>query len=1142
MSKSLHSSQSISERRFAEKLTILTERGHGLLTRIYSIKKICSDSSQRPSFLSEKALESALKHIAKKFPNFDSKDKTHLTVISSFQKDIMTLLPNHYSTFVDVMEFHDASIEVITSLATVQFNFDIALNFDLTKGLLDLVTIYASMMIMLGQIEDRKIICGLYNIAHETTRGAPDASFPRLAQMIVEFEHPIRRMSEEFQPISKIVAQAVLSLYKVFVRRNLPADQMRQQQVLNLSGNPNTFLAPNLSGELPCETLSLESMTKWILFGFLVCPHQLTADGATDLWKLALQDSYVLNLFRDDHLLIHNVFEKFLQELKTKEDKKRANEVSEQLNLVLQHAGPMHRERRRYLRTSLNELYNFLSDQPGLLGPKVSTVLLALTLARDEVFWLMKHSNVQTPKGKYKPNPDDYNDPFLPELLFETLRLKALVRRHRKVIQNYHLKFLGGFDAAQMREIVMRMTVCPEEESILMTSFVDCLSKLQGHEMDDKTEYDFQGLRLDWFRLQVLTSVYKAPLKLWERDNCQLAWTMNMVTVHTSFVDNFEETLINASDMSFMCFFFRQLETDFARCLKNPSQLRYLIAFPLVSSEFLNASTRFCPEERTAIGEKAVNSINGFLEQIAKEVRGVMGQLCAEHMKRDEVLHVTYGAGHYIAHHKPKSKSKGGPKVPPQEVKPGEESYRRSREDMTNSDHAVRTLIDLCFTVTVFPSISAWDHTFTPREYLLPHLEELFIKNVFSMMKYNPDTQDIARPSEVLIRIQSYVSTLRNLELYVNVDMTRVLTSVLLQETQPLDSKGEATIASTYSAWYNSVLLKRVSQGGICYSKNRMAFVSRRVMSFKAEEYSDVQELQSLAEIVGPYGIQYMGDRLMEQVSAQVKEIRKLVEQNQDTLLALHTNRDKPDIFNDLFRKLRNGEDLMQRVTIIGTLMGFRKLCLQALRAVLERRIPFMFMSILDFKSNLGDKDTRTADPMAIAAGIECDVDPLLSNVIKSHCDKSPDDRQIWFLFLVFIGVYLPELAMKEESQFLPSYEGHSNNVHCLAIAVNAIAGAVFGLYGVQEQKDRMKDFIIFTSSRIMTLAKEADREKDAPKSREAIYVLLDLFVKESPFLTRDLLESCFPYCLLRDAYNSVYRKPPVSKKKDKEVDLEAPF
>ena len=31
--------------------------------------------------------------------------------------------------------------------------------------------------------------------------------------------------------------------------------------------------------------------------------------------------------------------------------------------------------------------------------------------------------------------------------------------------------------------------------------------------------------------------------------------------------------------------------------------------------------------------------------------------------------------------------------------------------------------------------------------------------------------------------------------------MTRVLTSVLLQETQPLDSKGEVTTANTYTTW-----------------------------------------------------------------------------------------------------------------------------------------------------------------------------------------------------------------------------------------------------------------------------------------------------------------------------------------------------
>ena len=37
----------------------------------------------------------------------------------------MTLLPNYYYTFVDVMEFKDLTNEVVTSLATSQFHLDI---------------------------------------------------------------------------------------------------------------------------------------------------------------------------------------------------------------------------------------------------------------------------------------------------------------------------------------------------------------------------------------------------------------------------------------------------------------------------------------------------------------------------------------------------------------------------------------------------------------------------------------------------------------------------------------------------------------------------------------------------------------------------------------------------------------------------------------------------------------------------------------------------------------------------------------------------------------------------------------------------------------------------------------------------------
>lgn len=67
-----------------------------------------------------------------------------------------------------------------------------------------------------------------------------------------------------------------------------------------------------------------------------------------------------------------------------------------------------------------------------------------------------------------------------------------------------------------------------------------------------------------------------------------------------------------------------------------------------------------------------------------------------------------------------------------------------------------------------------------------------------------------------------------------------------------------------------------------------------------------IPELKALAEVIGPYGIRFFGERLMDQVSGQVKEIKKLVINNQDTLLALHTNRDKPEIFMEVLRKLKS--------------------------------------------------------------------------------------------------------------------------------------------------------------------------------------------------------------------------------------------
>ena len=61
-------------------------------------------------------------------------------------------------------------------------------------------------------MDDRKAVLGLFNHAHEMMHGSGDPSFPRLGQMIVDYDPPLKKMCEEFVPHAKLVVQALLSL------------------------------------------------------------------------------------------------------------------------------------------------------------------------------------------------------------------------------------------------------------------------------------------------------------------------------------------------------------------------------------------------------------------------------------------------------------------------------------------------------------------------------------------------------------------------------------------------------------------------------------------------------------------------------------------------------------------------------------------------------------------------------------------------------------------------------------------------------------------------------------------------------------------------------------------------------------------
>lgn len=239
----------------------------------------------------------------------------------------------------------------------------------------------------------------------------------------------------------------------------------------------------------------------------------------------------------------------------------------------------------------------------------------------------------------------------------------------------------------------------------------------------------------------------------------------------------------------------------------------------------------------------------------------------------------------------------------------------------------------------------------------------------------------------------------------------------------------------------------------------------------------------------------------------------------------------------DLLAYLYKGVDsVLKRMAIIGEMMCFRALLQEALNDVLEERIPFLLGSIKDFhhsanssmidSMHMDHNGLRVVDEMASAAGIECRVDPALVNALRTNKnDLKPEERyEHACLLMVFIAVALPKLARHEQSVYRPDLEAHSNNIHCLAKAINSIAGALFTTTESNDIEERLKEFLALASSSLLRLGQETG-DKEAIRNRESVYILLDLIVQESPFLTMDLLESCFPYALIRNAYHEVYKQ-----------------
>nr|CAD2194927.1 unnamed protein product [Meloidogyne enterolobii] len=121
---------------------------------------------------------------------------------------------------------------------------------------------------------------------------------------------------------------------------------------------------------------------------------------------------------------------------------------------------------------------------------------------------------------------------------------------------------------------------------------------------------------------------------------------------------------------------------------------------------------------------------------------------------------------------------------------------------------------------------------------------------------------------------------------------------------------------------------------------------------------------------------------------------------------------------------------MLQRVIIIGEICAFRDMLFSALNDVLKQRAPFLINSLSSLiNSPLDELQKINIGEACAASGFKLDVDLALANAIKQQAntnglDDPNEHYKISCLFIVFIAISLPHLALNPQSCYKASLSG----------------------------------------------------------------------------------------------------------------------
>eukprot|EP00164_Ancoracysta_twista_P002075 GFYU01002736.1.p1 GENE.GFYU01002736.1~~GFYU01002736.1.p1 ORF type:complete len:1155 (-),score=375.87 GFYU01002736.1:160-3624(-) len=1132
--------------KFAEKLIILQDACDGLLARVYNLKKLLASPQSKPTILKDNTYSKLCKVLTQKFPESPSDlDKQQgyqdfMTRADEFRQE----LANYYYAFLDVLDFKEATSSLLEDMSKTIIGFKLEVSPDLMRGFMNLLVGYVKLQVLTHSLADRKTLLAFYSRAYYQVQGSMEPNYSRLGAYMNEFENPIKKLQDESQSVSVKVGDTIKTLRMKYLSW-MGTQQIRKSNLLNPFIVPERQTAPVVE-PMAYELTIFSEVTEWILWGYLVCPSELTPDVGLPLLEATLQyHGFVTTVYREENMNIYAEYEALFAWYKTSNFKlsKHKKLIPDTLTQTVNTTSLSHRERRQFLKSELTSMYHFLKDTPGLIAPKFQAVLCGLHMAKDEVVWYFKHLDVPPPKSKGKWSDQEFRDPSISDLVYIMDQLVELCTKHQRIIQQYYIEYLSG---PHLRYITPLIEHAKQRnlDSGIMEIFQSAMNEMRSLNVSQVgTPINLEAFRLNWYRVVAhLSSAQAATLMRTLED---LTGRMNMISQHSRFVDNIEALLKEHSSLAGIFWYKTQLMSVFTQSLfGNHFESLHCMSFLRVLASSEDNVHHSLPTERTVLRQECTSFADEFLTRIMDEVE--------EFVKDIGNSYLTYSLQFSPVSAAEAQQQLSG-KAATVLALPGFESHadQRSAPSQNNVRLRQKNLAQICIAMQNTETIVLYDHVYCPREYLREKLVHC-IENFFRKIWYS-QTEGVKQPSLILDAFNTVVLCFKEVEKYVNINVDEIVRHVLFSSSYKRDlgdigTHLPANAATTFdekcpldwfTKWYVRLLTERIkgnssSASAIFYSPPRRAFITAKGVREHVEYYCDYVELKAFCTLFGPQGVRYLENAIYHQILVHTGQIKEIIVHNQDTLNQFKDNYTREKSCFDLLKTMRL-ENVVSVTIVVGACLAFIDLLRDALNDTIQARTPIIHDCIRGVHRQYPTntfmvQDLIPVDVLASDAGQRVGLADVNLKRCLQDLNRTAADHMIWQL-LPFLYAASFTNAQWRGMEYRVNVEGHIQNAHCMSYAINQLIVTMNSL-PIEGRIPQTSDILAalrkyLHASSYLLLRFKSTRTFNV-ENLPSMFVFLDKFVQYSEKLTNKMmtmsvLESSFPYVILRAQYAQLY-------------------